>query len=149
MNFRLVSGALFDNCHTPKWREEKDLESIMAIESLSGKKFVLATAAAVLGFGVAASFIVPSASASQNTPSTVVTTAPATTAEVPSTEGPSTEGPSTEAAGIDCNNGLDASGAACDGGTSANPNDNAIDSQSGSETETTAGVDGDNIQSEN
>lgn len=118
----------------------------MAIASLSGKKFLLVTAAAVLGFGVAASFVLPSANASQNTPTTVVTTAPAATSEVPSTEGPSTE-----AAGIDCNNGLDASGAACDGGPSANPNDNGTDAQGGSDSQSegAATADGDNIQSQN
>ena len=118
----------------------------MAMKSLAGKKFLLVTAAAVLGFGVAASFIVPSATASQNAPAPVVTVAPAPSAEVPSTEASSTE-----AAGIDCNNGLDASGAQCDGGPAANPNDNSVDVQSGSESQSAAaaGVDGDNVQSQN
>ncbi len=123
----------------------------MAMKSLAGKKFLLVTAAAVLGFGVAASFIVPSANASQNAPAPVVTVAPAPSAEVPSTEASSTEASSTEAAGIDCNNGLDASGAQCDGGPAANPNDNSVDVQSGSESQSAAaaGVDGDNVQSQN
>ena len=128
----------------------------MTIKSLTGKKFLLVTAAAVLGFGVAASFIIPSANASSGTPTTVVNAVPTANAEVPTTEGPttegpSTEGPSTEASGIDCNNGLDASGAQCDGGPTANPNDNGVDIQSGSESqsEATAGVDGDNVQSQN
>ena len=118
----------------------------MAIKSLSGTKFLLVTAAAVLGFGVAASFVVPSANASQNAPISVVTVAPAQ-----STESPSTDSASTDATGIDCNNGLDASGAQCDGGPAANPNDGSVDGQSGSESqsETAVGVDGDNVQSQN
>lgn len=95
----------------------------MAIKSLSGKKFLLATAAAVLGFGVVASFVVPSANASQNIPTSVVSV----TLAAPSAEAPSTEGSGTETAGIDCNNGLDASGAQCDGGPAANPNDSSVD----------------------
>lgn len=118
----------------------------MAMKSLSGKKFILITAAAVLGFGVTASFIVPSANASQGAPTSVVTAPPAANAEVPSSEGPSTE-----ASGIDCNNGLDASGAQCDGGPAANPNDSGVDVQDSSETqgEASTGVDGDNVQSQN
>ncbi|HEY3292657.1 MAG TPA: hypothetical protein VGJ85_03390 [Candidatus Nanopelagicaceae bacterium] len=118
----------------------------MTIKSLTGKKFLLVTAAAVLGFGVAASFVVPSANASQGSTTTAVSTV-----EAPSAEAPSAEAPSTEATGIDCNNGLDASGAQCDGGPAANPNDNGSDVQSGSEngSETTSGVDGDNVQSQN
>ena len=119
----------------------------MAINSLPGKKFLLVTAAAVLGFGVAASFIVPSANAAQSGTTSVVT-APAVAAE---SNLSGTEAAGTEAAGIDCNNGLDANGAQCDGGPAANPNDNGVDVQSSSESqgETTASVDGDNIQSQN
>ncbi len=118
----------------------------MARKSLSGTKFLLVTAAAVLGFGVAASFVVPSANASQNAPVSVVTVAPAQ-----STESPSTESAITDATGIDCNNGLGVSGAQCDGGPAANPNDNSVDVQSGSESQSEAatGVDADNVQSQN
>ncbi len=118
----------------------------MAMKSLAGKKFLPVTAAVVLGFGVAASFIVPSANASQNAPAPVVTIAPA-----PSAEAQSTEASSTEAAGSDCNNGLGASGAQCDGGPAANPNDDSADAQSGSESQSGAasGIDGDNVQGQN
>lgn len=113
----------------------------MAIKSLAGKKFLLVTAAAVLGFGVAASFIVPSANASQSAPTSIVTAVPSAIAEATGTE----------ATGIDCNNGLDASGTQCDGGPAANPNDSSVDVQSGTESqsETSTGVDGDNVQSQN
>ena len=123
----------------------------MAIRSLSGKKFLLVSAAAVLGLGVAASFMVPTVNASQNAPTSVVTVAPALNPQATSTEGTSTEGTSTEATGIDCNNGLDASGAPCDGGPVANPNDNSVEAQGGSEnqSEITVGVDGDNVQTQN
>ena len=122
----------------------------MAIKSISGKKFLIVTAAAVLGFGVAASFIVPSANASQNAPTSVVTVTP-TAPKAPSAEVPNTEGSSPEVAGIDCNNGLDASGVQCDSGPAANLNDNSVDAQDGTETqsETSTGVDGDNVQSQN
>lgn len=118
----------------------------MAIRSIAGTKFVLVTAAAVLGFGVAASFVIPSANASQSAPTTTVTVAPTA---VP--EAPSTEAPSTEPSGTDCVNGLDATGAQCDGGPAANPNDSGADVQGDSESqnESSAAVDGDNIQSQN
>ena len=112
----------------------------MAINSLPGKKFFLVTAAAVLGIGIAASFIAPSANASKSASASVVT-APAVAAD--------TNLPATEVAGIDCNDGIDSNGAQCDGGPAANANDMSEAPQSSSEnqSETTASVDGDNIQS--
>ena len=128
----------------------KDLESIMAINSLSGKKFLTIVATAVLGFGVAASFIVPTANASQNAPTqpTVVVAGTSSASETPNTEAPDTTGTDAEVAAVDCNNGLDATGAQCDGGPSANPLDNSVDVQDGSEntSETASSVDGDNVQ---
>lgn len=112
----------------------------MAINSLPGKKFFLVTAAAVLGVGIVASFIVPSANASKSVSDSVVT-APAVVTD--------SNLPSSEVTGIDCNNGIDSTGAQCDGGPAANTNDvtEAPQSSSESQNETTASVDGDNIQS--
>lgn len=123
----------------------------MAKRSLTGAKFVLVTAAAVLGFGVAASFVIPSANASQGTPTSTVAVAPTAVAEVPSTEAPSTEAPSTDTPGTDCVNGLDSTGAQCDGGPAANPNDKSTDIQGDSErqNESSISTDADNIQSQN
>ena len=53
----------------------------MTKNSLVGKKFLLVTAAAVLGFGVAASFIVPSANAAPSTTTAVTTVAPVVPAD--------------------------------------------------------------------
>lgn len=118
----------------------------MAVKSLAGTKFFLVTAAAVLGFGVAASFVIPSANASQGAPTTTVSAAQTA---VP--EASSSETPSTETSGTDCINGLDATGAQCDGGPAANPTDGVADVQGDSESqnESSAVVDADNIQSQN
>lgn len=105
-------------------------------------KFLLISAASILGFGVVASFVGPSANAASTT-SPVVATAPSAP-EAPSTEAPSS-GVDT---GIDCNNGLDTSGAQCDGGPAANPNDGGVDSSGASDdqSEIVGAVDGDNVQ---
>ena len=122
----------------------------MTKNSLVGKKFLLVTAAAVLGFGVAASFIVPSANAAPSTTTAVTTVAPVVPADG-GIEGPSSESTAPEAAGVDCNNGLDASGAQCDGGPAANAQDATAESLGTDEnqSEVSGGTDGDNIQSQN
>ncbi len=105
----------------------------MASNSLPKKKFFLIAAAAVLGIGATASFIVPSANASKRASATVVT-APATVDSSPVTVVEPTNA-IPEVAGIDCNNGIDPTGAQCDGGPAANINDNSVEPQSGSESQ--------------
>ena len=61
----------------------------------------------------------------------VVPTIPDTT----SVETSISDATSTEIVGIDCNDGLDASGATCHGGPAANPNNGGVDTQSSAESE--------------